>query len=351
MQSEVPPRPEFDLDFPSLVNGFSLAPVEMVLRVVFPFGFKFLGFEGFPCPPECSAYEFLNDHACIVLSHSIPHVTPFFMHVLQYFSPPFARKMAPHSGQILLILPPSLFLLFHFRIPCDLQRIPPAREGIHDVYQGISLFRRRPFSPFLGLDGLIMDFRLLKVPRSDVSYLLLSFPYCDVGFFCIVGGKFLGVSFFSLVFDDVIGAQFGVPPCISKFLLFQDFVHKNVMVDSFPLVFRGVDVAKFLSGFLVASPESLDVVREMTDGLIVVFGFFGIGQGDVLVSLFEVGEDQFLQTPHRSSRIHFRHGFRGLVEIFDTSLLPSQTAGEILLFYPSSGVGENSFSIWHRSSK
>ena len=124
-----------------------------------------------------------------------------------------------------------------------------------------------------------------------------------------------------------------------------------MVVDSFSFVFRGVDVAKFLPGFLVASPESLDVVREMTDGLIVVFRFFGIGQGDVLISLLEVGEKNFFQMPHRSSRIDLGHGFRGLVEIFDTSLLPSQTAGEILLFYPSSGVGENSFSIWHWSSK
>ena len=99
MQAEIPPGPKFDIDFPSLAYGFSLAPVEMVLLVVFPFGFKFLGFEGFPCPPECSGYDSLNDHACIVLSHSIPHVTPFFMHVLQYFSPPFARKMAPHPAQ------------------------------------------------------------------------------------------------------------------------------------------------------------------------------------------------------------------------------------------------------------
>ena len=99
MQAEIPPGPEFDLDFPSLVDGFSLAPVEMVLRVVFPFGFKFLGLERSPGAPECSGYDSLNDHACIVLSHSIPHVTPFFMHVLQYLSPPFARKMAPHLAQ------------------------------------------------------------------------------------------------------------------------------------------------------------------------------------------------------------------------------------------------------------
>ena len=206
MQAEIPPGPKFDLDFPSLPDGFSLAPVEMVLRVVFPFGFKFLGFEGFPCPPECSAYEFLNDHACIVLSHSIPHVTPFFMHVLQYFSPPFARKMAPHPGQILLIFSPSLFLLGNFYIPCDLHWISPLGVGVRDVYQGEAFFRRRSFSPFLGLDRLITDFRLLEVPGGDVSHFLLPFPYCDIGLFREVGGKFLGVSFFSLVFDDVIGA-------------------------------------------------------------------------------------------------------------------------------------------------
>jgi hypothetical protein len=78
MQAEIPPGPKFDLDFPSLTNGFSPAPVEMVLRVVFPFGFKFLGFEGFPCPSECSAYDSLNDHACIVLSHSIPPCDSLF---------------------------------------------------------------------------------------------------------------------------------------------------------------------------------------------------------------------------------------------------------------------------------
>lgn len=196
-----------------------------------------------------------------------------------------------------------------------------------------------------------MDFRLLEISRSDVSHFLLSFPYGDVGLFREVGSKFLGVSFPSLIFDDVISAQPGVSPCVPKFLLFQDFVHKDVVVDSFPFVFRGVDVAKFLSGFLVASPESLDVVREMTDGLIVVFRFFGIGQGDVLISLSEVGEKNFFQVPDCSSRVHLGHGFRGLVEIFDTCLLPSQAAGEILLFHPSSRVGENTFSIRHWSSK
>ena len=206
MQAKIPPGPKFDFDFPSLSDGFSLAPVEMVLRVVFPFGFKFLGFEGFPCPPECSGCDSLDDHACVMLSHSSPHVTSFFMHVLQYFSPPFARKMAPHPGQILLIFSSSLFLLGDFYIPCDLQRIPPAGEGIHDVYQGISLFRRRSFSPFLGLDGLVMDFWLLEISGSDVSHFLLSFPYSDIGLFREVSGKFLGVPFFSLVFDDVIGA-------------------------------------------------------------------------------------------------------------------------------------------------
>lgn len=238
-----------------------------------------------------------------------------------------------------------------FRIPCDLQRIPPACEGIHDVYQGITFFRRRPFSPFLGLDGLIMDFRLLKVSGSDVSHFLLSFPYSDVGLFGEVGSEFLGVSFFSLVFDNVISAQFGVPPGVSEFLLFQDFVHKDVVMNSFPLVFRGVDVAEFLPDFPIAPPKSLDVVREISDGFIVVFRFFGIGQGDVLISLFEVGEKNFFQMPHCSSRIDLSHGFRGLVEILDTCLLPSQAAGEILLFYPSSGIGENAFSIRHRSSK
>ena len=206
MQAEIPPGPKFDFDFPPLSDGFSLAPVEMVLRVVFPFGFKFLGFEGFPCPPECSAYEFLNDHACIVLSHSIPHVTPFFMHVLQYFSPPFARKMAPHPGQILLIFSPSLFLLGNFYIPCDLHWISPLGVGVRDVYQGEAIFRCWPFFPLFGLDRLIADFRLLEVPGGDVSHFLLPFPYRDIGLFREVGGKFLGVSFFSLVFDDVIGA-------------------------------------------------------------------------------------------------------------------------------------------------
>ena len=122
-------------------------------------------------------------------------------------------------------------------------------------------------------------------------------------------------------------------------------------MNSFSPVFRGVDVAQLLSGFLVASPESLDVVREIADGLLIVLGFFGIGQGDVLVPLLEIGEDQFLQVPHCSSCIHFGHGFRGLIEILDACLLPSQAAGVILLFYPSSRVGENTFSIRHRSSK
>ena len=98
-------------------------------------------------------------------------------------------------------------------------------------------------------------------------------------------------------------------------------------------------------------PESLDVVREMADGLLIVFGFFGIGQGDVLVSLLEICEDQFLQVPYCSSCIHFGYGFRGLAAILDTCLFASQAASEILLFYPSSRVGENTFSIRHRSSK
>lgn len=196
-----------------------------------------------------------------------------------------------------------------------------------------------------------MDFRLLEISRSDVSHFLLSFPYSDVGLFGEVGSEFLGVPFCPLVFDDVIGAQFGVPPGVSKFLLFQDFVHKDVVMNSLSLVFRGVDVAEFLSDFLIAPPKSLYVVREIADGFIIVFGFFGIGQSDVLVSLSEVGQENFFQVPDCSSRVHLGHGFRGLVEIFDTRLLPSQTAGEILLFYPSSGVGENSFSIRHWSSK
>ena len=94
-------------------------------------------------------------------------------------------------------------------------------------------------------------------------------------------------------------------------------------MNSFSPVFRGVDVAQLLSGFLVASPESLDVVREIADGLIIVLGFFGIGQGDVLVSLLEVGEDQFLQVPYCSSCIHFGYGFRGLTAILDTCLFAS----------------------------
>ena len=122
-------------------------------------------------------------------------------------------------------------------------------------------------------------------------------------------------------------------------------------MNPFSFALRGVDVAKFLPGFLVASPESLDIVCEMADGLLIVFGLFGIGQGDVLVSLLEIGEDQFLQVPHCSSCIHFGHGFQGLIEILDACLLPSQAAGVILLFYPSSRVGENTFSIRHRSSK
>ena len=196
-----------------------------------------------------------------------------------------------------------------------------------------------------------MDFWLLEISRSDVSHFLLSLPYDDVGLFGEVGSEFLGVSFPSLIFDDVISAQPGVSPCVSEFLLFQDFVHKDVVMNSLPFVFRGVDVAKFLPCFLIASPKSLDIVCEMADGFIIVFGFFGIGQSDVLVSLSEVCEKDFFQVPDRSSCIHLGHGFRGLVEIFDTCLFASQTAGEILLFYPSSRVGENTFSIRHWSSK
>jgi hypothetical protein len=117
------PHPEFDLDFSSLVDGFSLAPVEMMLRMVFLFGLKFLGLEGFPGAPECSGYDSLNDHAGIVLSHSIPHVTPFSLHVSQYSSPPFARKMTPHPAQTFPFFIFFASLIFFAFLLCLLQHL------------------------------------------------------------------------------------------------------------------------------------------------------------------------------------------------------------------------------------